>query len=281
MERAFFTRPPNDAELLMLSRYLATFRDGSGAEREKDGSTRAGSRQIERCFAELLHGTTTEDKSFYDFVIESNESGGIAVRGASVKSKAKELTAKSLEMGKAVRAHLEISNSTSKDWALCEKNGLFHRDFGNNEHAGTFGRLMLERQVADREQAEAYVAAQGKGVKRTFITKESIFISVMYTKPKARTGERHWMVSVFPIKLPQPAQWGFRAPKSADRGSRALVGYDVDGGTLYEWYGLSGGQFKYFPKLTSRLWGTGLFTLPRPVVESLPARAAKMFDAPA
>lgn len=277
MERAFFTRAPTEAELLTLSRYLATFRDGSGAEREKDGSTRAGSRQIERCFAELLHGTTTEDKSFYDFVIESNESGGIAIRGASVKSKTKEINAQSLEAGKAMRAHLEISNSNSKDWALCAKHGLFHKDFGDDEHAETFGRLMLERQIADREQAEAYVVSQGKGVKRTFITKESVFISVLYTKPKARTGERQWMVSVFPIKLPQPARWAFRAPKSASRGSRALVGYDEDGGNLYEWYGLSGSQFKYFPKLTSRLWGSPLFTLPKPVVESLPARAAKMF----
>ncbi len=62
------------------------------------------------------------------------------------------------------------------------------------------------------------------------------------------------------------------------RTSRCLVGLDAEGGALYEWYGLSGSQFKYFPKLASRLHGTGLFTLPKPAVESLRAKAAKMFE---
>lgn len=87
MERAFLTRPPTAGELALLQKFLATYRDGTGGNRESDGSSRADSRQIERCFAELLHGRTTESKAFYDFVVESNESGGIAVRGASIKSK--------------------------------------------------------------------------------------------------------------------------------------------------------------------------------------------------
>lgn len=272
MERAFFTRAPNDGELLSLRRFLATYRDGSGGQREADGSSRADSRQIERCLAELLYGRTTENKSFYDFVIESNESGGIAVRGASIKSKQLELDADSLDAGKAMRAHLEISNSNSKDWKLCAAHGLSQKDFGDAQHAETFGRLILARQVADREQAEAnYVAQQDADVKRTFITKESIFISVLYTSPRRRDGERQWMVSAFPINLPPPVKWEFRT-------ERSLVGYDEEGGALYEWYGLSGSQFKYFPKLASRLHGTGLFTLPKPAVETLRAKSSKMFE---
>ena len=75
MERAFLTRSPKPAELSLLKKFLGSYRDGSGNNREDDGTARADSRQIERCFSELLHGRTTENKSFYDFVVESNESG--------------------------------------------------------------------------------------------------------------------------------------------------------------------------------------------------------------
>jgi len=46
---------------------------------------------------------------------------------------------------------------------------------------------------------------------------------------------------------------------------------------LYEWYALSGSQFKYYPKLASRLNGTELFTIPRPTTESLRAKATRLF----
>jgi hypothetical protein len=73
MQRAFFTRSPTASELSLLKKFLACYRDGTGNHRELDGSSRADSRQIERCLAELLHGKTTENKSYYDFVLEFNE----------------------------------------------------------------------------------------------------------------------------------------------------------------------------------------------------------------
>jgi hypothetical protein len=71
--------------------------------------------------------------------------------------------------------------------------------------------------------------------------------------------------------LPKPAEWVFAG--------KALVGRDADGAKLYEWYALAGSQFKYYPKLSSRLNGTGLFKLPKPTVETLRAKATRLFGA--
>ncbi|SEJ57158.1 MULTISPECIES: hypothetical protein [unclassified Variovorax] len=269
MERAFLTRNPTAAELALLQKFIGSYRDGSGNNREDDGTSRADSRQIERCLAELLHGRTTENKHFYDFVIESNESGGIAVRGTSIKSK--EITKlqdyKKPALRALMRSHLEISNAHAKDWALCGERGLTEQDFRDHKNADEFGRVILDRQTADRESSEKSYLAANSGAKRTFIAKDSVFISVLYS-PVTKT-QRGWLISSFSVLLPKPYKWSFR--------KRALVGEDAEGGVLYEWYALSGSQFKYYPLLSARTSGTDLFDVPIPAVEDLRAKVSRLF----
>ena len=265
MERAFLTRPPTAGELTLLQKFLATYRDGTGGNREGDGSSRADSRQIERCFAELLHGRTTESKAFYDFVVESNESGGIAVRGASIKSKQVAKLRDYTKQKATIRSYLELSNSSAKGWALCKDHGLSEADFETHKHAERFGDVILERQRQERHASEqAYIAGQPT---KSFVSNDCVFISVLYS-PAAK-GERSWLLSTFPVLLPKPIAWVFAG--------KALVGRDADGANLYEWYALSGSQFKYYPKLSSRLNGTELFEVPKPTVETLRAKAARLF----
>jgi hypothetical protein len=264
MERAFLTRAPTAGELTLLKKFLATYRDGTGGNRESDGSSRADSRQIERCFAELLHGRTTENKSFYDFVVESNEDGGIALRGASIKSKQAAKLRDYTTQNPIIRSYLELSNSSAKDWALCRDHGLSVAHFEAHRHPEKFGEVILLRQQQER-QASEQVTLAGQPNKR-FVSKDSVFISVLYSP--AVKGERSWLVSTFPVLLPKPASWVFAG--------KALVGRDADGERLYEWYALAGSQFKYHPKLSSRLHGTGLFELPKPTVETLRAKASRL-----
>ena len=259
------TRPPTAGELALLKKFLATYRDGTGGNRESDGSSRADSRQIERCFAELLHGRTTESKAFYDFVVESNESGGIAVRGASIKSKeAVKLRDYAKEVA-TMRSYLELSNSSAKNWALCKDYGLSDADFAARKHPEKFGEVILTRQQLERQASEhAYIAGQGH---KNFVSKDCVFISILYS-PEVK-GERSWLISTFPMQLPEPSTWVFAG--------KALVGEDTDGARLYEWYARSGSQFKYYPKLNSRLNGTELFEVPKPTVETLRAKASRLF----
>lgn len=269
MEKAFITRAPTTSELNLFSKYLGSYRDGSGNNREADGGSRADSRQIERCFAELLDGTTTENKAFYDFVIESNESGSIAVRGASVKSKEipKLLDYKKESERRRIRSHLEISNSSSKDWELCREYSLSEEDFREGRHPEKFGEVILKRQEIDRLTSEqAYISAT-KNSSKVFVSQHSVFISILYS-PLVKE-ERSWLISSFSINLPKPQKWLSRG--------RCIVGLDEDGEKLYEWYALGGSQFKYYPKISSRLHGTELFQLPKPANEPLRAKANRLF----
>lgn len=268
MQRAFLTRQPNSAELALLKKFLASYRDGSGNYREADGSSRADSRQIERCFAELLHGRTTESKAFYDFVVEFNESGGIAVRGASIKSKEIKLLNDYPKHSETMRAYLEISNASAKDWALCRAHGLTEKHFLAGKRANEFGEVILLRQQQERLASEkAYLQSTGASGTKWFVPADCVFISVLYSPPAHN--ERNFLVSAFSVLLPPPVSWTFEG--------RHIIGRDADGSNVYEWYALSGSQFKYFPKLSTRLNGTSLFTVPRPAVETLRAKAARLF----
>lgn len=268
MEKAFLNRSPTANELGLLKKFLACYRDGTGNHKEADGSSRADSRQIERCFAELLYGKTTENKSYYDFVVEFNQGGGIAVRGASIKSKELQRLSDYPDSRETLRAHLEISNASAKDWRKCAEDDLTEDDFRAQRHADRFGKVILARQIDDRVNSEqAYLRQLGNGTANKFIHQDCVFISLLYSP--ATNNERQYLVSAFSINLPAPASWAFERSR--------LVGRDSDGGVLYEWYALSGSQFKYYPKLSSRVYGTELFTIPRPTTESLRAKAARLF----
>jgi hypothetical protein len=267
MEKAFITRAPNKRELDLFSKYLGSYRDGTGNYKEKDGSSRADSRQIERCFAELCDGVTTENKSYYDFVIETNENGAIAVRGASIKSKEiKKLNSYRKNLGD-LRAHLEISNSAAKDWALCHEHGLTENDLRKGKHIDKFGEIILQRQIDDRTLHEKTYVSIEKQKNKVFISRDSVFISVLYSE--SERGERNWLISSFSIHLPKPKRWTAEG--------RRIAGLDENNEVIYEWYALSGSQFKYYPKVSTRLHGTDLFQLPKPATETLRAKSNRLF----
>lgn len=269
MSRAFLTREPTASELTLLKKFLASYRDGSGNLREPDGSTRAEFRQIERCFAELLHGKSTENKSFYDFVVQSNEGGGIAVRGASIKSKEHENLNSYLAQKMTMRSYLELSNSAAKDWAECRERGLSEEIFRNGTRADEFGQAVLDRQKVERQTSQSSYLNSIPGGNKSFVESDCVYISLLYS-PMVN-GERSYLVSSFHAVLPAPESWSFKGKR--------LVGTDADGGVLYEWYGLSGGQLKYYPKIANRLHGTGLFTLAdyKPAIQTLRAKVTELF----
>lgn len=273
MGQPFLSADPTPDQMRALIKYLSTFRDGSGNIRESDPeqTTRADSRQIERCFAELFGVKPPESKSYYDFAVEINKGGGVVVSAASVKSKeaANLRDFANLTKRKKLRAYLEIANASAKDWALCHQMGLHQGHFKDHKHPEKFGEAILLRQVQEREMAVAKIQKQRKhAAVRVVDADASVFLSVMYS-PMDKNFQRDYLVSSYPIVLPSPVSWEFR--------SKALVGLDAEGGVLYEWYALSGSQFKYYPLVKSRRFGSDLFQLIKPAQESLHQRAVRMF----
>ena len=273
MTQPFLSSDPTPDQLRALVKYLSTFRDGSGNIRENDPekTTRADSRQIERCLAELFGVKPPENKSYYDFAVEINKGGGVAISAASVKSKEVERLRdfRDTKARKNLRAYLEIANASAKDWRLCREMGLTEDHFREHKHASKFGAAILQRQSDERAVAEAKIQLQRKhSAHRVVDANASVFLSVMYS-PMDTHYQRDYLVSSYPIVLPSPERWEFR--------SKALVGFDKDGGVLYEWYALSGSQFKYYPLINNRKYGSNLFQLLQPAQESLHQKAVRMF----
>lgn len=273
MTQPFLNSNPTPDQLRALVKYLSTFRDGSGNIREDDPdkSTRADSRQIERCLAEMFGVRPPESKSYYDFAVEINKGGGVVISAASVKSKEIESLRnfRDPKARKKLRAYLEIANANAKDWKLCRAMGLNEDHFREHKHASRFGEAILQRQCEERDLAEAKIQLQRKhAAHRVVDANASMFLSVMYS-PMDRHYQREYLVSSYPIVLPSPVRWEFRG--------KALVGYDKHGEVLYEWYALSGSQFKYYPLISDRKYGSELFQLIKPAQESLHQKAVRMF----
>ena len=273
MTQPFLSADPTADQLRALVKYLSTFRDGSGNIREDDPetSTRADSRQIERSLAELFGVKPPESKSYYDFAVEINKGGGVVISAASVKSKELERLRDfgDSKARKKLRAYLEIANASAKDWRLCQQMGLSEDHFRQHKHPAEFGEAILQRQSNERALAEAKIQQQRRhSAHRVVDQKASVFLSVMYS-PMDKEHQRDYLVSSFPIVLPGPVSWEFR--------SKALVGLDQHACVIYEWYALSGSQFKYYPLVTDRRYGSRLFQLLKPAQESLHQRAVRMF----
>jgi hypothetical protein len=273
MSQPFLSADPTPDQLRALVKYLSTFRDGSGNIREDDPekTTRADSRQIERCLAELFGVKPPESKSYYDFAVEINKGGGVIISAASVKSKELEKLRdfRNPKARKTLRAYLEIANASARDWRLCQELGLTENHFRQHKHAAEFGEAILKRQSVERALAEAKIQQQRKhSAHRVVDADASVFLSVLYS-PMDKEYQRDYLVSSYPIVLPEPVRWEFR--------SKALVGLDRHGGVLYEWYALSGSQFKYYPLIPDRKYGSDLFQLLKPAQESLHQRAVRMF----
>jgi len=89
----------------------------------------------------------------------------------------------------------------------------------------------------------------------------------------------------FSLTLPNSGDLSWYFPtkrvKGSDATARHLNGDDADGGRVFEWYGESGGQLKYYPKAVSALWQSDVFRLePLPDIEhEILAKTATYFPA--
>ena len=208
MSQPFLSADPTSDQMRALVKYLSTYRDGSGNIRENDPdkSTRADSRQIERCLAELFGVKPPESKSYYDFAVEINKQGGVVVSAASVKSKEADNLRDFRDPKKRMklRAYLEIANANAKDWKLCREIGLNEDHFREHKYPSEFGAAILQRQADERGIAETKFEKQRKNAALRVVDADaSVFLSVMYS-PMDKNYQREYLVSSYPIILPKP-----------------------------------------------------------------------------
>jgi hypothetical protein len=255
MSIPFLTRAPTDVELRKLRLFLSVFGDGSGQEKDKSG-TRAGWRDLERVVSELVGGEALEKKHVFDVLVPSTQSSGM-VYGISVKSKCLGTAQKIETLDATGRVYMELTNSPAKLWSPLKAKDIMEDHWGNTGHAQIMGESILE--TVHQWYAES-------GISNVDLSR-SVHLVASYSKPRG-DAERLYQFHSFRLGFPTGIRWAFSS-------NRCLRGFDPahPEETLFDWYALSGGQLKYYPRASTAIYSSPVFSLLSPPVLSISERS--------
>jgi hypothetical protein len=204
------------------------------------GLTLPGWRDFERSVALAFNGEAQESKAIFDVLIPSEDSPHLRY-GLSCKMR-RELN----KISRTGRVSLEVSNSAGQFWDYLKSKGIDQSSYRNNPSA--VGASLIE--VVERwHQA---VSIERGGVVNL---EKSSYLVLSWNRAK------HYQLHQFPLAIPDASalSWHFPAGTGGG-GGRRLAGLD-ETGVLFEWYGESGGQLKYYPLASSAIWASAIFTL--------------------
>ncbi|MEQ9426326.1 MAG: hypothetical protein RJQ09_18010 [Cyclobacteriaceae bacterium] len=259
----FANRQPTSSEIRKLSYLIGVFGDGFGAEKDKWGRTRAGWKQMERVIAEFFGGLALEQMAVFDVLLPINEYSKIY--GFSVKTKSLPST-KFNSLDDNGRVYIELNNSLSKLWNPIKALGFNEQNFKLN--TGSSIASEMGKSIINTVQSwYREFNPQAMGVDGALDFEASKHIVISYTTPKKNSDIRY-RVDAFNLKFPSGILWEFHSPK-------CLRGYEkgYQDGPLFEWYGLSGGQLKYYPRAKMASHSSKVFQVPHPKVFTISQRA--------
>ena len=152
------------------------------------------------------------------------------------------------------RVTLELSNSSGKFWQRLSESGIHQQNY-KNKPVEVARSLMIQ----EHEWHEEVGLKQGGVVDLS----KSFYLALSWNV------QGEYQLFKFALSLPKVSslKWDFPLAKNngEERISRRLRGQDKKG-TLFEWYGESGGQLKYYPLVENALWNSPIFRLePLPV----------------
>ncbi len=243
MQLAFIDRDPTSQEVERFRLVLSTYQDGSGMLALRDGKTLPGWRDFERTLAAVFNGIAQENKAIFDVLLPDPVRQGTYC-GLSCKMR------EALDnVRKYSRVTMELSNSSRKFWQYLATKGLSQSNYRSSPEV--VGEALVELV----EQWYQMVSTETGGV---IDLARSSYLVLSYNK------QGSYQLHRFPLGFPDPRtlQWYFPAvqKKGGEEPGSHLRGTD-EFGTLFEWYGESGGQLKYYPLITSATWESTPFRL--------------------
>jgi len=208
------------------------------------GLTLPGWRDFERAVALAFNGEAQESKALFDVLLSREEEPDIKY-GLSCKMRS-ELD----RIRRDGRVTLELSNSAGQFWTHLNAQGIDQTNY--KDHPSEIGAGLI-KVVGGWHQAAGI--EEGGNIDLT----GSCYLVLSWNRA------RWYQLHQFPLMLPSPdsLHWKFPTKKRGrDAGTvgRRLAG-DDGSGTLFEWYGESGGQLKYYPLADTALWASDLFQL--------------------
>lgn len=209
----------------------------------KRGASLPGWRDFERSVALAFGGEAQENKAIFDVLLPVSKRSDVRC-GLSCKMRS--------ELGRVDRdgrVTLELSNSSGKFWDYLRTKGIDQSNYKNKPLEVGAALLNLVTQW------HLEVSIQRGGI---VDLERSSYLALSWN----RTG--WYQLHQFSLQLPDAnsLMWHFPTvkKKGADTSARHLSG-DDSAGTLFEWYGESGGQLKYYPLGTAAVWKSERFRL--------------------
>ena len=236
-------RKPSVNEVERFRLIFSTYQDGTGMLADSNGTTLPGWRDFERSTASAFGGFCSESKDIFDVRLPDPGRTGVYC-GISCKMR-RELS----RVDRHGRVNLELSNSARKFWNHLNNKGL---DQGNyKQNAPLVGNALIElvtewHHVASFEQ-EGNVDLS-----------KSCYLTLSWNKHGV------YQLHQFPLDLPDASKLEWTFP-IYEKDGRPMVGNHLRGndetGTIIEWYGESGGQLKYYPRVIDAIWESARFEL--------------------
>lgn len=247
----------NQVERLRL--LLSTYQDGTGML-VIQGRNLPGWRDFERSVALAFGGQAAENKAIFDVVLPNDENPPTFV-GLSCKMRS-ELD----RVARDGRVTIEVSNSAGEFWDYLNTLGIDQTNY--RERPADVGAGLLH--VLEQWHLASSTLRGGL----VELGRSSYFVLQWNL---AGT----YQLFQYPLNLPDPAKltWSFPPPKRGSSGGRRVVG-EAATGLLFEWYGESGGQLKYYPFAHDAIWSSAPFhleTLPTTMSYGILAKAAAYF----
>ena len=247
----FIDRNPTPSEELFIQALMSSFSDGSGWETDPDGTSRIGWRQIERMLSIFFSGRShIEDKDVFDLIVKYWSDPKKSV-GISVKSKILGEKKQIFRENNDPRLYMELSNSMAKFWQeINRKLSLDESCFRAKTHAQQIGDCVLNLVSCWHIERKTALSDVGGNLDLPL----SRFVSVSFSDWSAETG-RSFQVHSFDLSFPK-VKWHYSSDK-------CLRGIDPNNNHLFDWYGLSGGQLKYYPDSNAALYQSKIIELKR------------------
>ena len=228
------------------------------------GRTLPGWRDFERAVALAFNGEGPENKAVFDVLLTDPEDGRMKY-GLSCKMR-KELG----RISRDGRVTVELSNSAGQFWDQLALGGISVDNYKQRpqEVGTTLISLVRRWHTAVRDEREA-----------TLDLRRSSYLVLSWSNAGL------YQLHQFPLQLPNPEELTWYSPtvtsKGVEKAARHINGDDA-GGRVFEWYGESGGQLKFYPLASSATWQSELFHLePLPDIEhGILAKVAAYFPEP-
>ena len=248
-------RPPTAVEVERLRLLLSTYQDGTGMLPTSGNRTLPGWRDFERACALAFGGLAVESKFFVDVIFTLGTTPQ-TFYGVDCKMRNQ---LRSFDNKQII--YVEVLNAAAQLWTHLNSLGITESNI--RQRAQQAGDALLES-IESAKSAAATSYPDGP-----IDIDNSYYFVLLWNK----SGD--YQLFQLPLALPKPVDLTWSVSASNSR----LIGQS-NSSVLYEWYGTSGGQFKYYPNMDAVLWRSERFQLeplPTEIEEGTIARAKVYF----